>query len=116
MLRSTLFAEGGTFVGFFEPFEDLAADADGRLLGVDFLHSKEARGIEGLERVLELVAALRNRPHPSPLLVTDLEDAPHELLRGRVADVLSHTGERSVGYDIPSGRRKTITAPRWGCR
>src|SRR5882724_3202156 len=90
MLGRALLPKGWTFMWLLQPPEDLTADANGRLLGVDFLHGKDPRRIVCFELGLELIAALRDRPHPSPLLVADLENLPYDLMCREVAAVGHH--------------------------
>ena len=72
-------------MGFLESRENLAANTDRGFLGRNLLHRKTPCGIKLSELVAQPVTTLREHSHPPPLLVADLEDTPHELMRWQIA-------------------------------
>ena len=83
-LRRTLLTERGTVVRLLLALEDLAADAERRLLGLDRVDLEPALGVVVAILVAQLVAALRDQADPAPLAVADLEDVLDQPSRRRV--------------------------------
>src|SRR3954467_3009942 len=83
--RRAFLPEGGTFARLLDSAQNLAADADLRLVGLDVLHLEAALGVVVAVLPAQPVAALRDGSHAAPLAVANLEDVVDERARSRIA-------------------------------
>src|SRR5664280_1344728 len=81
MLRITFLAECRAIVRLLDAAQDLTADANFGLEGIDLLHVEKTLGIMLAELTTQFVTAFRNRPYPSPFAIGDFEHIEHQLLR-----------------------------------
>ena len=89
MFGSALLAERRTIVRFLHAFEHQAADANLRLLRVDFLRVENSVGIVIAKFIAQFVAAFRNRTDSAPFAVAHFEDFIHQILRDAIAVALN---------------------------
>src|SRR3954468_11465512 len=80
--RRAFLPEGGTFARLLDSAQNLAADADLRLVGLDVLSFEAAFADVDPFLPGQLVAALRDGSHAAPLPVANLEDVVDERARG----------------------------------
>src|SRR5215468_10205833 len=91
-LRRAKRPEGGAVVRLSNPLQDLPADADRRLLGIDLSDFEEPFGIMIAKFIAQPKPALRNRSDSAPFAITDLEHFRHQSLRRSVAFSLDGAG------------------------
>src|SRR5262245_46699844 len=72
-LRSAERSEGRAIVRFPNPLQNLPADADRRLLGIDLFDFKEPLGIMITKFIAQPETTLGNRSDSAPFTITDLE-------------------------------------------
>src|SRR5215831_14457375 len=90
-LRRAERPEGGAVVRFSNPLQDLPADADRRLLGIDLFDFEEPLGIMIAKFIAQPKPALRNRSDAAPFAITDLEHFRYQSLRRSVTFALDRT-------------------------
>src|SRR5262249_57337551 len=73
--------EGGAVVRFSNPLQDLTADADRRLLGIDLFDFEESLGVMIAKFIAQPETALGNRSDSAPFAITDLEHFGYQSLR-----------------------------------
>src|SRR5581483_8720886 len=101
MLRRTQATKRGTVVRLLDSLQDLAADADLRLAGVNFAHLEEALSIVLAKFPAQLEATLGNAAHAAPLAVADFENIIDELLRSTVAVPPKHPRVLVLDHGAP---------------
>ena len=74
-----------------DAFQNLTADANRRLFGVDLFHMEESFGIVLAIFPAEFVAALRNPSHAAPLAVRDFKDAVYQLAGGDITFAIKNS-------------------------
>src|SRR4029450_5852964 len=79
-LRRAKGTESGTVVRLLDPLQDLPADADRGLLGIDFLYFEEPLRVMIAKFVTQPVTAFRNRSDAAPFAVADLEHLRYKRL------------------------------------
>src|SRR5664280_2855884 len=81
MLRIAFLAECRAIVRLLDAAQDLTADANLGLEGINLLHVEKTLGIMLAELPAQFVTAFRNRPHPSPFAIGDLKHLKNQFLR-----------------------------------
>src|SRR5664280_2871529 len=74
MLRIAFRAECRAIVRLLDAAQDLTADANLGLEGIDLLNVEKTLGIMLAELPAQFVTALRNCPYPSPFAIGDLKN------------------------------------------
>ncbi len=81
MLRIALRAEGRTIVRLLDALQNLTADADLGLVGIDLLHVEKLFRIVIAELPAQLVTAFWNGAYSAPLAIGNFKDVGDKLLR-----------------------------------
>ena len=89
MLGSALLSKRRTIVRFLHAFEHQAADANLRLLCVDFFGLENSVGIVIAKFIAQFVAAFWNRTDAAPFAVAHFENFIHQILRDAVSVALN---------------------------
>src|SRR5436190_16405043 len=85
MLGVAASSESRAIVRLLYALEHQAANAFGRLLGINLFDLKTVLGVVLTKFPAQLIPALRDGTHPAPFAVADLEDLIHQLLRAAIS-------------------------------
>ena len=94
MLGSALLAKGRTVVRFLYTLQNLAADANGRLLSINLFDVKNAFGVVVPEFATQLVATFGNGADTAPFSIADLEYFVYEFLGDAIAFTANNASVR----------------------
>src|ERR1017187_6037092 len=81
MLRIAFLAKGRAIVRLLDAAQDLTADANLGLQGIDLLNVEQLFRIMLAELPAQFVTAFRDGPHPSPLAIGDFKHIEYQSLR-----------------------------------